>query len=733
MESHTRFEVAVYGKGGIGKSTVSANLSAALAMTGRKVMQIGCDPKHDSTRLLMHGVSIPTVLDYLKETPKEQAELSDVLKEGCLGIGCIEAGGPTPGVGCAGRGIISAFEFLKEQKAKEPYDIVLYDVLGDVVCGGFAVPVRREYADAVFLVTSGEYMAIYAANNILRGIRSYDQDTYRRVAGIIFNERKVTDEEERIRRFAEAVGLPVCARIPRSDHFASAEAANMPLMEMENCQEEQEVFLHLAGRINDRMSLYRARPLTDEMLEQVVLGMEKTVYIKKEEDQKTAKEDEKIPAAGADLLPEVPRPGRPPLYGCAFNGAATAAIHLTDALILAHSPKSCAFYTWQNISSPGRKNLFNRGILMPSAISPNFECTQMGQTEAVFGGMDRLKECVREALKRKPGAVVVISSCVSGIIGDDIRAVEEMSVPGIPVIAIHADGDIAGDYMEGIRMCMRTLAEKLIDPAVKPEGRTVNLINEAGVSTNRDINYRIVKELLDQMNIGINCRFLGDATCREMKNFLAAPLNILAADQADGREMKKWMEETYGCRFMEGAFPIGFQAAKNWLNSLGEYFSCQKQAGEIIERQEKIYRQEIEKLKPYLQGKRVFLMTINSNLDWILDAATAAGMKFLKICVFNYLGQEVKITDHPQRYDIDADFDWTKINETIRQLKPDLVLSNYTAQIKEGDYLTDAMPMSPVVGFHSGIHILRRWVELFQNRREGDWKNDRALFEKYYA
>ena len=122
-------EIAVYGKGGIGKSTVSANLSAALALSGRKVLQIGCDPKHDSTRLLMHGERIPTVLDYLKDTEQSRASVDAVLKKGFLGIGCVEAGGPQPGVGCAGRGIISAFEFLKEHRAKDPYDIIVYDVL----------------------------------------------------------------------------------------------------------------------------------------------------------------------------------------------------------------------------------------------------------------------------------------------------------------------------------------------------------------------------------------------------------------------------------------------------------------------------------------------------------------------------------------------------------------------------------------------------------------------------
>ncbi|MGX8715687.1 MAG: AAA family ATPase, partial [Lachnospiraceae bacterium] len=246
-DQNKRLEIAVYGKGGIGKSTISANLSAALALTGRKVMQIGCDPKHDSTRFLMHGKQIPTVLDYLKNADMQSLKLSDVLRRGILDIGCIEAGGPRPGVGCAGRGIISAFEFLDKYHAKEAYDLILYDVLGDVVCGGFAVPVRRAYADAIFLVTSGEYMALYAANNILRGIRNFDGDIYQRVAGIVYNERRITDEDGRVARFARAVGLPILAKIPRSDAFARAEEKHVTMMELDDAPVEQEIFMKLAS------------------------------------------------------------------------------------------------------------------------------------------------------------------------------------------------------------------------------------------------------------------------------------------------------------------------------------------------------------------------------------------------------------------------------------------------------------------------------------------------------
>ena len=732
----TCLEIAMYGKGGIGKSTISANVSAALAKGGARVLQIGCDPKHDSTRLLMGGRSLPTVLEYLRSTPKESASVDAVLGRGFGGVGCIEAGGPKPGVGCAGRGIISAFEFLERNGVKSDYDLIIYDVLGDVVCGGFAVPIRREYADAIFLVTSGEFMALYAANNILRGIRNFDGDSRRRVAGILYNRRNVAGEDQRVERFARAVGLPVCETVPRSDAFARAEEKKCTVVELDEPGPERDVFYRLAERIRSGLTLYPALPLSDEELEAVVLYGKTTTAPNAvpEPGPSTA------PAAPPPMAPaagrgeEAPDPYRPPLYGCAFNGAATAAIHLTDAVIIAHAPRACAFYTWQNISSPGRRNLFNRGILMPSAVSPNFESTDIGQTQAVFGGMDALRQSVRAAMERSPGAVVVISSCVSGIIGDDILSVEDMSTPEIPVIAVDADGDIKGDYMEGIEMCLHKLAKRLVDPDVPKRSMTVNLIGETGVANNTAISYKTISALLGDMGITVNCRFLGDATAAELRNLTAAPLNILAVDSPDNRKLQTWLEEQYGCRFFDECLPVGFRATASFLERIGDFFGCRAAAEPVILREKARFEAEAARLRPLLQGKRAVMTTINANMDWLWDAAEAVGMDFSWIGVLNYLRQELRITDRPERRDrVEEIGDRSVVARRIGELKPDVVLSNYTAALPEADYITDNMPMGQLVGFRAGLDTMDRWARLMQTRREGVWTHDRALFEKYYA
>ena len=197
-------KIAVYGKGGIGKSTTVSNVAVALAEKGLKVMQIGCDPKADSTIQLRHGREMRTVLDLYNEK-KQNLKLEDMTTTGYQGVICVEAGGPTPGLGCAGRGIIATFQLLEELKLFETYkpDVVLYDVLGDVVCGGFAAPIREGYAEKVLIVTSGEKMALYAANNISSAVRNFEDRSYARIFGIVLNHRNVENETEKVQAFAE--------------------------------------------------------------------------------------------------------------------------------------------------------------------------------------------------------------------------------------------------------------------------------------------------------------------------------------------------------------------------------------------------------------------------------------------------------------------------------------------------------------------------------------------------
>ena len=221
---------AIYGKGGIGKSTLSSNLSAAFAKRGFRVMQIGCDPKADSTSLLCPKEKITTVLDLVRSG--KPFTLQDMVKESSAGVLCVEAGGPIPGLGCAGRGIINALESLEQKGAYELYkpDIVIYDVLGDVVCGGFTMPMRKGYADKVYIVTSGEKMSIYAAANIAMAVDNFKKRDYAKLGGIILNCRGVENEEENAATLAKDFDTEVLATIARGSVFEKDEAAGENLV-----------------------------------------------------------------------------------------------------------------------------------------------------------------------------------------------------------------------------------------------------------------------------------------------------------------------------------------------------------------------------------------------------------------------------------------------------------------------------------------------------------------------
>ena len=243
-------KIAFYGKGGIGKSTIASTLSYGLSVLGYKVMQIGCDPKADSTINLTNGRPVTPVMAYLKEH-NTCSSLEEIVVEGSNGILCLESGGPTAGLGCAGRGIIAAFNVLDDLRAFEVYkpDFVIFDVLGDVVCGGFAMPIRKGFADEVVIVTSGEKMSLFAADNIKNAIDNFSDRNYARLRGLILNRRDIEDEESIVRQFARRINAEIIGDIPRDNQIQFYEQQNMTVIQGNPDLPISQIMLDVARRI----------------------------------------------------------------------------------------------------------------------------------------------------------------------------------------------------------------------------------------------------------------------------------------------------------------------------------------------------------------------------------------------------------------------------------------------------------------------------------------------------
>ena len=265
-------QIAIYGKGGIGKSTTTQNLTAALAEMGRKVMVVGCDPKADSTRLLLGCLHQKTVLDTLREKG-ENINLDAIMKEGYQGTKCVESGGPEPGVGCAGRGIITSIGLLEQLGAyTKELDYVFYDVLGDVVCGGFAMPIREGKAKEIYIIASGEMMALYAANNIAKGIQKYAQKGGVRLGGIICNSRRVDREEDLLRAFSKELGTQLIYFVPRDNIVQHAEIRRKTVIEYKPESTQTWEYRKLAEAIEENDTFTIPTPMTQDKLEEILLN-----------------------------------------------------------------------------------------------------------------------------------------------------------------------------------------------------------------------------------------------------------------------------------------------------------------------------------------------------------------------------------------------------------------------------------------------------------------------------
>jgi len=666
------YQLALYGKGGIGKSTMAANISVALARKGKRVMQVGCDPKHDSTRLLLGGQAQPTVLDYVRSTPIGKRKLDDVIMEGTDGVLCTEAGGPEPGIGCAGRGILTTFDTLKKLGADElDVDVKIYDVLGDVVCGGFAVPLRGEYADGIILVTSGEFMAMYAANNIMKGLGNFDTGSPRLI-GILLNSRGVEGEDELVRRFAKATGTEVIAVMPRDNLFAEAEGNGHTVREMFPDSVISQSIDSVAQRVIDvsegKVKCVYPTPLNDDQLSDLAAGREI-----RQGDPPSPTRD---PCGGCSRCKRSIKDSRI-MMSCAAYGALAAYMKVRDYAVVLHGPESCLYFM-DTSRSKAVVELFDRDIF-ETVPTHNVRCTMMDDAVSIFGGVKYLEKALEDTIAEGHKKIAVVTTCMPGIIGDDCISVIDRTMkhnPGVDIQYVPTDGDIVGDYTDGFMMAVSNIVQDM-DLDIQPEKGYVNLIGLSFFDIHSKKHAEEFDRMLASFGLKVNCRFLDETTYDNIKNFCRAPIDILISDTANNREMYEHIRHRTGRSLFPIPMPVGLYDYEEWLDRIGSYTGMESEAKDEMSRVEEQYDSFVAEHRHRFEGKRIVIINkLAFNTDWLIDLLLDLGAE-IPLIAMPPSPRKNKTELISRHLDIiKQDYDTDHFIEDVRDLDPDLIISD---------------------------------------------------------
>ncbi|MBP6021226.1 MAG: AAA family ATPase [Candidatus Methanomethylophilaceae archaeon] len=719
-------QVAVYGKGGIGKSTISSNLSYLLAKKGKKVVHIGCDPKHDSTKFILHEGSQKTVLDYLKDVPVQQANLSEIAVVGKEGILCIETGGPEPGIGCAGRGVLTSFDALKRLGLEdEKFDLKVYDVLGDVVCGGFAVPLRREYSDAVYLVTSGEFMSIYAANNIMRGMLNFDP-SIPRIAGLILNKRGLENEEDFVRRFSEATGVPIVATIPRSKEFPISDKMGKLVSEAFP-ESEPAIAISLVrdnvlAHIEGTGKLYKARPLGDRQLDELMTGRKITAEFLEETDAINVRttNSASMSCLRVKNAPAAPK-GR--TDSCASRGAAFVASKVKDVAIVVHGPSNCG-YVMAHTSDYHYLTDVRSNRYADVLASNNVSCTRMDDTSAIFGGVSLLEKELRKKISEGFTKIFVVTTCVPGMIGDDSQEVvarisEEF--PGITIDLVEVDGNITGDTQVGQEAVTSKLID-MIDPDVEPGNDTVNLICAVFIAFNTTANERNVIKLLSEFGLSINCKFLDICDTDDIINMKSAYTSVLVEESEINFGIASKLFDK-GMDVFPMALPKGKEETLLWAEEMAARRGCPEKLASFVARVENEYSLAVGKYGKNLRGKKVAISLRSARRpDWIADALEDAGAEILQITFVKTGGNYERLNSAYQKSS--RPVVECNIKDSVAELmklNPDLVICDYGLPFSK--YKTAILPWSDI-SYDSSIELLKIASNALKTPPMQGWKKD---------
>ncbi|MGI6009643.1 MAG: nitrogenase component 1 [Methanomethylophilus sp.] len=711
--------IAIYGKGGIGKSTVSSNLTAALSDMGVRVLQVGCDPKHDSTRSLLGGNIQNTVLDYVKSGSPKDRKLGDVVAQGYKGCLCVEAGGPEPGVGCAGRGIISAFDLLESLGADAlNADLTLYDVLGDVVCGGFAVPMRTKYADTVYIVTSGEFMSIYAANNILKGAANYGGE---RIGGLIFNSRGDPEEKGRVEAFSQAVGVPIIASIERSQVFMDAERLGQTVVQAFPESPVAGQFRDLAKEIL-KAERHPARFLKEDKLEQLILGRA-TKKVEKMDIPEAEKAAEKKRTPYASRSVEYGEP----LNGCAFSGASSVCTSIEGLATVLHAPASCAHFTVQLDSSCVRGAARCGYATVRNFEDPDVECTFMDEKSMIFGGNDVLRKAIESRIESGAKDIAVITACPPGIIGDPVVQIckeEEEAHPGTTIVPVIEDGNAAGDFMQGVIDAGVELVRRFAEKGDRMP-YTVNLVGSKTMSSTTQSEIAQIESYLKRMGIAVNCILPGMATMEGLRKAGRASADLMLNPDVFSDKLCVFMENEFNVPRLKYPVAGGIEGASRWLREVGKYFGREREAEAVIGDLKAEFEASMAGPREVLKGKTCVIVSLNHEVSWIKEAAEASGMRILK----GYIINRSDYADDLSQFARSEDFEDVGVDRTgavvkaVSELHPDIVAAPAAMDIDPSIYQA-RLPCAPAADPFAGRWLAEDWARgMLAPAREGWWED----------
>ncbi|MDO5861333.1 MAG: nitrogenase component 1 [Thermoplasmata archaeon] len=603
------YRLAVYGKGGVGKSTVSANLSYLLSAGGSTVLQVGCDPKHDSTRLLTGGRQIRT---FHSDTSADPLVVSD------CGVMCVECGGAEPGRGCAGKGM----ELLFSRIADVDADYRVCDVLGDVVCGGFSIPARKSNADAVLIVTSGEFMSLFAANNILRGLRNINPGPC--VIGIVLNRRGDEGEEASARAFSEAVGVPIVCDIPRSREFRDAEAAGSTVASLYPDSVAAEAMRSLATFVASHPEGFEPKPLSEESMSQLARG-EPITGGERRRNQLACSFDSYDSERNLSYVGEFVMPA------CTSHGAADAAMRIRDAAVILHGPVNCAYLMEMAFR---RRALNDKPQRSPEIPDPGIFSTHLDASEAFRDTGSNVSDAVARAKAEGYSTMFLVATCSSEIMGADLAEAARRASKEHGVDVIHVEPD--REFLSSKFGASYGLFDALICrmPPRDVEEGTVNLIARSFYGMGRDRNAEAIDHILGLMGLRTKFRLLDFCDMADVMDFRAAEYDVrLGRGMLDERVCRRISEVTGRREALLLEPPSGLGRCLEWVHLLAEYdpkLAPRAPAAEAALREE--FESIVSAGRGRMEGKRVVIYAIMARrFEWQVETLRAMGAEVVGI------------------------------------------------------------------------------------------------------